>query len=244
MNIRINVIIKLFLLPLIMSVIVTRANTAIIEVGDGKEYSCIQDAVNNANEGDKIIVHSGIYEENVIVNKQLTLQGMGTPVIDAKGFGNSINLYAGNSVVDGFVLCNGRSGLYMVSNDNVIKNNTIKENQYGIYLFKSGENVIEQNLIDDNRRYGLYLLIKSNNNVISGNIVNKNEGGIRIIASDDNQIFLNSIVNNPVVSNGDIQWDNGIDKCNYYSFFDERSEGFIDTADYTLGCLLQDTGKR
>ena len=68
--------------------------------------------MNNANEGNNISVHGGTYEENVIVNKQLTLQGVGNPVIDAKGFGNPINLYAGNSVVDGFVLCNGRSGLY------------------------------------------------------------------------------------------------------------------------------------
>ena len=119
-----------------MSVIVTKVNSATIEVGPGKEYSCIQDAVNNANEGDKIIVHNGIYEENVIVNKQLTLQGVVSPVVDAKRFGNPINLYAVNSIVDGFVLCNGRSVLYMVSKDNVIKNNTIKENQYGIYLFK------------------------------------------------------------------------------------------------------------
>ncbi len=214
-----------------MSVIVTKVNSATIEVGPGKEYSCIQDAVNNANEGDKIIVHNGIYEENVIVNKQLTLQGVGSPVIDAKGFGNPINLYAGNSVVDGFVLCNGRSGLYMVSKDNVIKNNTIKENQYGIYLFKSGGNVIEQNLIDGNLGDGLYLLIKSNNNVISGNMINDNNGSIRIIASDGNKISLNSIVNNSVVSKGDLQWDNGIGKGRCYSFFDEGSEGFIDTVD-------------
>lgn len=33
-----------------MSVIVTKANAATIEVGDGKEYSYIHDAVNNANE--------------------------------------------------------------------------------------------------------------------------------------------------------------------------------------------------
>ncbi|MCD4821666.1 MAG: right-handed parallel beta-helix repeat-containing protein [Methanococcoides sp.] len=178
--------------------------------------------------GDKIIVCSGIYEENVIVNKQLTLQGVENPVIDANGFGNPINLYAGNSVV---VLCNGRSGLYMVSKDNVIKNNTIKENQYGIYLFKSRGNIIEQNLIDGNLRNGLYLLIKSNNNVISGNMINDNNGSIRIIASDDNKISLNSIFNNSVVSKGDLQWDNGIGKGRYYSFFDEGSEGFIDTVD-------------
>ncbi len=51
MNIRIHVMIKLFLLPLLMSVIVTKVNSATIKVGPRKEYSCMQDAINNANEG-------------------------------------------------------------------------------------------------------------------------------------------------------------------------------------------------
>ncbi len=36
-------------------------------------------------------------------------------------------------------------------------------------------------------------------------MINDNNGSIRIIAFDDNKISLNSIVNNSVVSKGDLQ---------------------------------------
>lgn len=88
--------------------------------------------------------------------------------------------------------------------------------------------MVEQNVIENNVRYGIYLLIKSDNNVISGNLISNNGGGVRIIASDDNKLFRNRIIDNSVVSNGNNQWDNGVDRGNYYSFFDEESEGFVD----------------
>jgi nitrous oxidase accessory protein NosD len=39
------------------------------------DYSLIQDAVNAATEGDTIVVRSGTYFENVVVNKPLSLVG-------------------------------------------------------------------------------------------------------------------------------------------------------------------------
>ncbi|ABE51329.1 NosD domain-containing protein [Methanococcoides burtonii] len=227
-NYKTNGIIKIILLPLFMAILMTQASASILEVGEGQEYSHIQDAVNNANEGDKVIVHSGIYEENVILDKQIILQGVGSPIIDGMGVGNSLSLYAESLVVDGFVLCNGRSGSYVVSDNNILTNNTFKGNQYGVYLFGSKGNVIEQNVIEHNQRYGVYLLFKSDNNIITDNMINNNGGGIRIISSDDNKLYLNSIIENVVISNGNNQWDDGVDKGNHYSFFDEESEGFID----------------
>ncbi len=48
------------------------------------DYSKIQWAINNATSGDTILVKSGTYYENVNVNKQLILRGIGMPVVDAK----------------------------------------------------------------------------------------------------------------------------------------------------------------
>jgi len=49
----------------------------------GCAYSGIQTAINAASSGDTIQVQSGTYYENVNVTKQLTLRGIGMPVVDA-----------------------------------------------------------------------------------------------------------------------------------------------------------------
>lgn len=38
-------------------------------------YTHIQDAIDNASDGDTIFVYSGIYEEQIIVNKSLIIKG-------------------------------------------------------------------------------------------------------------------------------------------------------------------------
>ena len=43
-------------------------------IGDGN-YTIIQKAVNNASDGDTIYVYSGIFYENIIINKSITLIG-------------------------------------------------------------------------------------------------------------------------------------------------------------------------
>ena len=38
------------------------------------------------------MVHSGVYYENVVVDKSVTLKGVGQPVVDANGSGSAITL--------------------------------------------------------------------------------------------------------------------------------------------------------
>ncbi|MGX9725823.1 MAG: right-handed parallel beta-helix repeat-containing protein [Candidatus Electronema sp. VV] len=49
------------------------------------EYPTIQAALDAAEAGDDVIVQSGIYKENVIVDKAVNLIGVGNPVIDGGG---------------------------------------------------------------------------------------------------------------------------------------------------------------
>ena len=70
------------------------ATTWSVNCSGGADFTGIQDAINNANDGDSIIVHSGVYHENVVVNKSVTLIGNGQPVVDASGWGSAITLTA------------------------------------------------------------------------------------------------------------------------------------------------------
>ncbi|MEM3796106.1 MAG: hypothetical protein QXJ98_02375, partial [Archaeoglobaceae archaeon] len=38
------------------------------------DFATIQQAIDNANEGEEIVVKSGIYEENLIINKSIILK--------------------------------------------------------------------------------------------------------------------------------------------------------------------------
>lgn len=57
-----------------------------LEVGEGKEYDTIQDAIDDAEEGDTVFVYPGTYDEQVYIDVSLTLQGSGeTTIIKPSG---------------------------------------------------------------------------------------------------------------------------------------------------------------
>ena len=65
-----------------------------VNCSGGADFTGIQDAINKATDGDTIIVHSGVYHENVVVNKSVTLIGNGQPLVDARRSGSAITLTA------------------------------------------------------------------------------------------------------------------------------------------------------
>jgi parallel beta-helix repeat protein len=149
-----------------------------VDGSGGADFTRIQDAINNASVNDTIIVHSGIYYENVVVNKSVTLKGNGQPVVDAGGKGDAITLTA-----DGITLV----GLN-ARNSGDWKNVGIKVN--------SNNNTIVGNNASNNNRDGIRLS-SSSNNTITGNIVrNNNRGGIHLSSSSNNKIYFNNFINN------------------------------------------------
>ena len=75
--------------------------------GRGKaDFIGIQAAINNAKDGDTIIVSSDVYYENVVVNKSVSLRGIGQPVVDASGKGDVITLTADGITLEGFNVTN------------------------------------------------------------------------------------------------------------------------------------------
>ena len=92
---------------LVLSLVGTAsATTWSVDGSGGANFTGIQDAINNASVGDTILVHSSVYYENVVVNKSVSLRGIGQPVVDASGKGDVITLTADGITLEGFNVTN------------------------------------------------------------------------------------------------------------------------------------------
>ena len=77
------------------------------------DFSKIQDAIDNANEGDKIVVRSGVYYEHLEINKPLTLLGSNkeNTIISAVGdYQSGISILASNVNVFKFTIQDAHVG--------------------------------------------------------------------------------------------------------------------------------------
>lgn len=109
-----------------------------------EDYQTIQNAIDHAGLGDTIEVHSGNYPENIRVTKAVTLMGVdtgnGLPVVNALGSGSVITLLANGTVLKGFNLTGsggcgcGNAGIAVKSSNNIISENILYKNKYGIYV--------------------------------------------------------------------------------------------------------------
>ncbi len=141
-----------------------------LEVGKGKSYNTIQSAIAAANNGDEILVYPGIYAEGeIMIDKYLSLKGIGYPVIEGKKQYQLVRITADNVSLTGFELRNsGYSSSYdwaaikVVNSNNVLlKNNRLYNNTFGIYLQQTSGCMIVNNLIK----------ASNNNETESGNAI-------------------------------------------------------------------------
>ena len=187
----------------VLSMVGTASATNWSVDGSGEaDFIKIQDAINNAKEGDTIMVHSGVYYENVVVDKSVTLIGNGQPVVDANGSGCAIILTEDRITLRGFNATNSGSsgsdiGIEVTSNNNTITGNNVSNNGVGIGLYySSNNNTITGNNVSNNG-VGICISSSSNNNAITGNnIKNNNWSGISLdYASNNNTVTGNVFVN-------------------------------------------------
>lgn len=176
------------------------AKTITVDDSGGADYVRIQDAINSASNGDTIMVYSGTYYETVNITKRLILQGVnnggGKPVINAnQSF--AISLSSGNSTLEGLAVNSTRyqrAGIFVRSNNNIIRNNTALNNEDGFFLIFSSNNMLSGNTASNNSN-GISLR-SSSNNTLSGNNVLNNSNGILLSSSNNNTLSSNSVMNN------------------------------------------------
>lgn len=85
-------------------------------------------------------------------------------------------------------------GIYKLTDTRVI-NNTINQNEIGIYAYDSNDNIISNNKIEWNTKEGLKFEIGANN-VISSNIIDRNSTGIYLKSVDRGSVIGNVIRRN------------------------------------------------
>ena len=111
------------------------SNTLYVGGSGPGNYTKIQDAINNATSGDTIFVYSGIYYENVIIDKSINLIGKdrNTTIIDGRNSSDVVYVTADWIKINNFTIQNCshdryNAGVKIVSDHNSIEGNKIIRN--------------------------------------------------------------------------------------------------------------------
>ena len=167
--------------------------------GSSPDFDTIQAAINAAGTGDTIIVHSGTYDENVVVNKSLTLTGQGRPLVDAEDDDYAILVSADGCTVQGFNVTNGswwRACIRVESDNNVIRDNHVFQGWEGIRLEGANGTTVELNDCGSLYSSGIYLEA-SHANTIRNNTCWGMSGeagyGIGVSGSQENVLYFNDL---------------------------------------------------
>jgi parallel beta-helix repeat protein len=196
-------------------------------------YSKIQEAINDASDGDTIFVYSGTYYENVIVNKTISLTGedRNSTIIDGKRTGHAVSITAHAVTIMGFTVRNGEKGIEYSSagikvyyaNHIEISNCNASSNNKGIYVYASSNTIIANNTVLHNNHNGI-LIEDSNNNRIENNTISNNSRGIELEHTNYSIITSNTVsgIEGPgpgiglwYDSNHNIISKNEVDSCGY-----------------------------
>jgi len=168
-----------------------------------KPGQSIQAAINAASPGQIVEVQNGTYQERVNVTKQLTLKGVGEPVVDAGGEGSAITISANGSTLYGFTaMGSGKgwsdAGIRVLSRENIIKGNTaLKNNNFGFLLYHSANNTVANNVAEENKNSG-FMFVHSNGNQVWGNDIVMNQDGVSIQTSRGNIVKANNLTMNKI----------------------------------------------
>ena len=169
-------------------------------------FQTVQSAIAAAKPGDVIRVQPGVYTGQFILDKQITLEGVGKPVLRGEGRGSVVIVVADSCSIRGFVIEHSGgdlqaedSGLLLKSNENTVAGNELRDTLYGIYLYHSQRNTIRGNTVRGRRELevgargaGLHLW-NSPDNTVEENTITDARDGMYIQSSPGNNIRRNRV---------------------------------------------------
>ncbi|MCW4019062.1 MAG: right-handed parallel beta-helix repeat-containing protein [Candidatus Bathyarchaeota archaeon] len=195
------------------------------------DYSTIQEAIDNAVDGDTVFVRAGVYVESVVVNKAITLKGEGKGLTEVYGLSVETTMLVRRDgvTITGFTIDGGPdaldtnhtrgrlAGIHLLHVRNCqVFDNEVVDCRYGIWLYGASDNSVFSNSAVNNEN-GIIIDHASDNN-ITGNTVSNGKNGVKLSASWGNTLSKNSMTNNSygfVVSGTDTtHYDNEVDSSN------------------------------
>lgn len=197
---------RTFTISALILVLAATSYSDVLTVGTQGQFQNISSAVTAASGGDEIIISPGVYTENVVLDKSLTLTGSGRPEIVGTGKGSVLTINANGCTVRGLTVRHSGgdlraedAGILLHSNSNLIENNELRDILFGIYLYGSENNVIQGNTISGRselevgeRGAGLHLW-NSANNQLSNNVISETRDGIYVQSSPRNTMNGNVV---------------------------------------------------
>lgn len=157
--------------------------------GDGPgNYTRIQDAIHDADNGDSIFVYSGVYQEHLTIDKTLSIRGedVNTTIIDGNGNGMIVQLLANNIKFSGFTLRNGG-----------------RDWSDGLVMCDGGDQTTITDVLVNGGRYGF--IVNASGCVVDSNRMLDCYAGICIAGGEGNVVTNNTMVD---------QWGKGVDVGN------------------------------
>ncbi len=149
------------------------AEGAVIEVGPDMDHETISAAIEEANDGDTVIVYEGTYRENVVIDKSIEIRGVE---------GNDV-------IVDG----EGGKGIFLTAKDVHLSGLNITNSSTGIVVYESS-GVNMQNISIDDVDEGVLIWDSQYGHISNLTVFGSASNGIRVVNSTDQYIFNSTVI--------------------------------------------------
>ncbi|MEW5942591.1 MAG: nitrous oxide reductase family maturation protein NosD [Pseudomonadota bacterium] len=122
----------------------------------------ISAAVRAAKKGDTVKVERGDYTDHIVIDKPLTLKGINRPTLSGANSGDVIRVKAPDVVIEGLIIRDSgpdlgaeNAGIYLEpgSDRAIIRNNDLIYNLFGLWLVKSNDIQVINNIITGKRDF-------------------------------------------------------------------------------------------
>ncbi len=158
----------------------------VIEINGIAQPGSLSDAIDAAQDGDRVTVRGGFHSGPIVIDRSITLTGEDWPIVDGGGTGSVISVQAPEVTITGLMIRN--SGIQLVREDAAIEvleasgarieGNQIEDSLFGVYLKQSPNSMVHGNRITGKdiavpRRGDAIRVWASHDTTVEDNIVSK-----------------------------------------------------------------------